>query len=155
MKAEGQPQDAAPKWRTMGALRNRSVVLSLVLKGKWYDMIERGEKLAEYRLPTPYWRTRFSNWNWRYCEGRRLGAIDWPNKIVEFRRGYAADAPRMAFSVRQVARVRGVVCHADWGEPEGERLKIELHSRVKWIEEEKAENGQTVNPSNGQTEGRQ
>ena len=32
--------------------RSRCSILPLVLKGKWFDMIERGEKREEYRLPT-------------------------------------------------------------------------------------------------------
>jgi len=30
----------------------------LVLKHKWYDLIEKGEKTVEYRDDTPYWRAR-------------------------------------------------------------------------------------------------
>ena len=33
-------------------------ILHLVLKGKWYDMIESGEKKEEYRAFTPYWCNR-------------------------------------------------------------------------------------------------
>lgn len=34
------------------------VVLHLTLKKKWYDMIDSGEKLEEYRDITSYWRSR-------------------------------------------------------------------------------------------------
>lgn len=37
--------------------RSECAVLTLVLKGKWYDMIEGGEKREEYRDSTPYWAT--------------------------------------------------------------------------------------------------
>ena len=37
---------------------NDKVILDLVLKGKWYDMIERGGKLEEYREIKPYWDRR-------------------------------------------------------------------------------------------------
>lgn len=30
---------------------NDMIILDLVLKGKWYDMIERGAKMEEYRHP--------------------------------------------------------------------------------------------------------
>ena len=33
-------------------------ILHLVLKKKWYDMQERGEKTEEYRELTEYWRKR-------------------------------------------------------------------------------------------------
>lgn len=32
--------------------------LDLVLKGKWFDMINRGEKTEEYRTLNPYWCNR-------------------------------------------------------------------------------------------------
>ena len=35
-----------------------SKTLHLVLKAKWYDMIERGEKREEYREIKPYWEKR-------------------------------------------------------------------------------------------------
>lgn len=35
-------------------------VLDLSLKHKWYDMIERGEKLIEYREMSPYWVNRLT-----------------------------------------------------------------------------------------------
>lgn len=33
-------------------------ILHLVLKKKWYEMQERGEKPEEYRASTPYWCNR-------------------------------------------------------------------------------------------------
>lgn len=38
-------------------------VLDLVLKTKWYDMIERGEKPFEYRAESPYWIKRLTYLN--------------------------------------------------------------------------------------------
>jgi hypothetical protein len=34
--------------------------LSLVLKHKWYDLIESGEKTSEYRDIKPYWDKRLA-----------------------------------------------------------------------------------------------
>lgn len=34
--------------------------LSLVLKHKWYDLIECGEKTSEFREIKPYWDTRLA-----------------------------------------------------------------------------------------------
>ena len=45
--------------------RNKCAILSLVLKGKWFDMIAHGGKREEYRDATKYWRTRFNNWDAR------------------------------------------------------------------------------------------
>ncbi|MBQ9539868.1 MAG: hypothetical protein IJU89_00360 [Alphaproteobacteria bacterium] len=33
--------------------------LHLVLKSKWYDLIDCGAKTSEYRACTPYWNKRF------------------------------------------------------------------------------------------------
>lgn len=44
--------------------------LHLVLKGKWFDMIESGEKTEEYRAFTPYWCNRLINtYGMYYWEG--------------------------------------------------------------------------------------
>ena len=48
-------------------------VLHLVLKGEYYDAIERGEKKCEYRDNTPYWRKRI---------------LEKDPSIVVFHRGY-------------------------------------------------------------------
>jgi hypothetical protein len=66
--------------------RSECAVLPLVLKGVWYDMIDSGEKSQEYRDATAYWAARLKNWD---EDGREC--------VVEFRHGYAKDAPRMAF----------------------------------------------------------
>ena len=69
--------------------RSECVVLPLVLKRKWYDMIECGEKKVEWRR-SDYWLDRVYNW-FRKSE---LGGLV---PVVEFRHGYAKDARRMAF----------------------------------------------------------
>lgn len=41
-----------------------SLNLHLVLKSKYYDAIQRGDKTVEYRNNTPYWRKRIAQkWN--------------------------------------------------------------------------------------------
>lgn len=54
---------------------NDMIILDLVQKAKWYDMIERGAKLEEYREIKPYW-------------DRRL--FSRPYTHVRFRRGYTS-----------------------------------------------------------------
>ena len=105
--------------------RSECAVLSLVLKGKWYDMIERGEKKEEYRLVNDYWDARLMNWE-------EESQTAW--KVAEFRRGYAADAPRMAFHVSRV-RIRSVAVFKEWGEPEAPHFVIELGERAELKEE--------------------
>lgn len=103
--------------------RSRCAVLPLVLKGKWYDMIERGFKKEEYRDATPYWEKRIKNWM-----GRRFIA-----HVVEFRHGYAKDARRIAFMACAIIRPRKYLePHRGWGEPEGPRFVIEIGEQV-WL----------------------
>ena len=39
-------------------IQGKEATLHLVLKRRWYDMIESGEKKEEYRACNPYWRRR-------------------------------------------------------------------------------------------------
>ena len=103
-------------------------------------MIASGEKREEYRLPTLYWRKRLHNWDRKFTENT--------SPIVEFRRGYAKDAPRMAFWCRGVETVSGlmpygyvdatVACclHPEWGEPNEPHFFIELGGRVELTDSE-------------------
>lgn len=69
--------------------RSECAVLPLVLKKQWYDMIDRGEKCIEYREAKPYWTRRIANW----CRRMKTGVTP----VLEFRCGYRAGAPTMAF----------------------------------------------------------
>jgi hypothetical protein len=65
-------------------------VLTLVMRGRWFDAIKAGTKTEEFRLCTPYWR-------------RRL--IDVPPDVLTLTRGYARrdDASRrLTFAWRGV-----------------------------------------------------
>lgn len=99
--------------------RSKCAILPLVLKGEWYDMIARGWKREEYRDSTPYWAIRLSNWD----------NTDATAHVVEFRLGYAKDAPRMTFNCPiyyQPAERR----HPEWGEPDTPHYVLSLGSRV-------------------------
>ena len=123
--------------------RSRCSILPLVLKGKWFDMIARGEKREEYRLPTIYWRKRLHNWDRKFTENT--------SPIVEFRRGYAKDAPRMAFWCRGIETVSGLrpyayvefpadrCLHPEWGEPTDPHFFIQLGGRVELTNSENVE----------------
>ena len=78
--------------------RSRCVVLSLVLKRQWWILIENGTKKIEWRR-ADYWLDRVSAW---FQKSQRDNLVP----VVEFRHGYAADAPRMAF-----------VCGWRWNRP--------------------------------------
>ena len=115
--------------------RSECAVLSLVLKYKWYDMIERGEKREEYREKKPYWETRLVNWI-----DKQDGLVV---PVIEFRRGRAADAPRMAFvsdgpqgrnGFVMAYCMRRVAVRPDWGEPNEEHYVIPLGERVALVD---------------------
>lgn len=110
--------------------RSECSILPLVLKRRWFEMIERGEKTEEYRDDTDYWWTRTSNW----CE--RGGSL-----VVEFRLGYQRNAPRMAFEVgpiltpfdtsEEAKKLFVKIRHPEWGEPDAPHFVISLDERVE------------------------
>lgn len=70
--------------------------LHLILKGKWYDMIERGEKKEEYRELTPYWMKRIGSEHTHVC----------------FHKGYTDTT--MTFAIEGKSYGYG---NPDWGAP--------------------------------------
>lgn len=108
--------------------RSECSILPLVLKGKWYEMIDRGVKPYEYRFATPYWTKRFSNWINRHLD-RNV------ESVVEFRLGYQTNAPRMAWTVNGVY-VKAFAMNPEWGEPEQKHFAIKLGERIE-LEETK------------------
>ena len=111
--------------------RTACAILPLVLKGKWFDMIERGEKREEYRLSALYWRKRLHNWDRKFTEST--------TPIVEFRRGYAKDAPRMAFWCMGIETTATKRRHPEWGEPSDPHFFIELGGRVELTDSQSTE----------------
>lgn len=117
--------------------RDKCAILSLVLTGKWYDMIEHGGKREEYRDATKYWRIRLNNWDKRFTVHN--------TPVVEFRRGYAHNAPSMAFWCLGLQTATGMKPyayvdlptdkrhHPEWGEPSAPHFFIELGGRVTLI----------------------
>ena len=114
--------------------REKCTILSLVLKGKWYDMIEQGGKREEYRAATKYWSRRLYNWDAKFTAHT--------TPVVEFRRGNAHNAPRMAFWCLGLETATGMKPYAyvdqycdklrrpSWGEPSTPHFFIELGGRV-------------------------
>lgn len=78
------------------------VVLHLILKKKWYDMIDSGEKPEDYRDYTPYWRARLLILN-RY-----------PRRYthVLFRCGYTSKTMMFRYAGLHVGYGK-----AEWGAP--------------------------------------
>lgn len=87
------------------------IILHLVLKGRWYDLIKSGHKKYEYREVKPYWDKRlFSK----------------PYTHVCFRRGYTQE--KMLFKLTGIEKSTD---RNDLGIPDvykigiGERVKID------------------------------
>ena len=118
--------------------RGASVILPLVLEARWYDMIAVGTKREVYLLATEYWQARVFAWAERLKPGTQ--------PVIEFRRGYAKDAPRMAFACAMVmnpasfygylpfgfvaAHTNHKPRHFEWGEPENAHFYFKLACRV-------------------------
>lgn len=91
----------------MTNLSQRSITyIDLVLKGKWYDLIESGEKRAEYRRLCVFWWTRIfsepgASWSVRFLKVISPCNIQCNLKhhYVRFRRGYGKDAPTMLWYI--------------------------------------------------------
>jgi acetyltransferase-like isoleucine patch superfamily enzyme len=86
-------------------------MLTLPIKKKWFDMIQSGKKMEEYRDIKPYWTKRF----------QKLGLLDeYGNptiflNIVRFRNGYSAKSPFFDAVVRL-----SVHCgYEEWGAKPG------------------------------------
>lgn len=118
--------------------------LHLVLKRKWYDMIDSGIKTEEYREIKPYWEKRLLDYkslsdyvkkNYKAMlvyEFVVHGSIhphidDAPHqfprgyKKVVFRLGYQSNAPSMAFEVRDICFGYG---KEEWGAPPDKQVFI-------------------------------
>ena len=89
------------------------MTLKLVLKRKWYDLIDKGVKTEEYREITLYWKRRI----W----GRR-------HNYVTFYLGYAKDRPSMTFEIASIKAGDG---KEEWGVVSGRRyFVIKLGHRI-------------------------
>ena len=125
--------------------------LDLVLRKKWYDMIDSGEKTEEYREIKPYWVRRllepidlfgrdyckaesfdtdFSGW----CEfivpkDIRDGVIEFKDFThVTFHLGYSKDRPSMTFAIKKIIIDEG---KEEWGAFPGETyFVIKLGERL-------------------------
>lgn len=88
-------------------------VLHLTLKKKWFDMIEAGEKKEEYREVKAYWLNRIKT------------ADQFTH--VSFTHGYARDARRMVFEIKNISCREG---RPEWGADPGRmHFVIELGER--------------------------
>ncbi len=73
--------------------------IDLVLKGKWYDLIESGEKTAEYRRLCEFWWQRIFTTSAFNLKNKALCPYNLKHCYVRFRRGYGKNAPTMMFYI--------------------------------------------------------
>lgn len=66
-----------------------TAVLHLNLHREWFAAIVAKTKRMEYRRRTPYWKTRLENRQY---------------DVIQFRNGYATDAPEMLVEFRGLRR---------------------------------------------------
>lgn len=77
----------------------KPVVLHLNLHGEFFAKIAVGKKRTEFRSQTPYWKKRL--------EYRKNGVFQFRKyDLIQFRNGYATDAPEMQLEFRGVRRVQ-------------------------------------------------
>lgn len=110
-------------------------VLDLSLKYQWYDMIERGEKLIEYRELSPYWVNRLTERKPEPERGDILLGIDQHDiplvakkfDAVRFHRGQGSKRT-MLFEIKEISVGFGLYW---WGAPtDHEVFKIVLGKRL-------------------------
>ena len=89
--------------------------LKLVLKERWYRMIEAGEKKEEYRAIIQYWRRRLeTGYNEPYLKWRKYDS-------VTFYLGYAKNRPSMTFEFLGARYGQG---RPEWGAKPGEEYYV-------------------------------
>lgn len=104
--------------------RSECVIMPLVLKGKWYDMIASGEKKEEYRDAKPFWRKRIVNVIYE-ADNEDLPIV------VAFSRGYKKHD--MFFVADKIHCTDGD-SHPEWGEPETTHWLIKLGESVELVD---------------------
>jgi hypothetical protein len=110
--------------------RNECVILPLVLKGKWYDMIASGEKKEEYRDYKPFWKKRI----FKVLEKSRVEAGN--PIVIAFSKGYrkadmffVCDLFLLLRNGNERPRIK-----IEWGEPETPHFVLQLGKRVELVD---------------------
>lgn len=116
--------------------------LFLTLKKEWFDLIDAGVKLEEYREIKQYWIKRFCDTNihlpYVYCKLEKCCLECFKDKptsfkmrhfdTVTFQLGYKRNAPRMVFKIKEIAIAQG---EPSWGAESGqEYFVIRLGDRI-------------------------
>ena len=93
---------------------NKKKVLHLILKRRWYNLIERGEKTEEYRDITPYWTKRICGTDFLQDT---VTTTEFTHVIFHY--GYSNRT--MEFRIESVTTGRG---NPEWGAPEDKDVFI-------------------------------
>lgn len=121
-------------------------ILYLPLKKEYYEMIERGEKLEEYRVKSPYWIARLFEWYYpidgailtrkiTMQEARKIA----DEGLAAYRRSLRFrnfDATRFSYGYtrrRMLWECRGItegIGRSEWGAPDYETFIIKLGTRL-------------------------
>jgi len=103
----------------------RCEILTLVLKKKWFDLINANEKRAEYRTAPSVCR-QIDRW---FGHARINGKFP----IVKFCLGYQKNRATMYFLAGDVA-IGSSSDSPGWGEPDGWHYSIPLICRAKIVQ---------------------
>jgi hypothetical protein len=76
--------------------------LELILKKKWFDMIESGEKLEEYRELKQYWWKRVFTSPCDNLNTLPIGSYNGKHSTVRFSLGYGKYRKQMVFKMGHV-----------------------------------------------------
>lgn len=105
-------------------------VLDLVLKTKWYDMIESGEKPEEYRAESPYWVRRLTGLNTGFLPFSYRNGYEKINQKgythVRLRRAYTKTS--MLFELNDIVYDYG---NASWGAWDEKLFILKLGKRIE------------------------
>lgn len=102
-------------------MKNDKKTLHLVLKKKWWDMIESGVKTEEYREVKPYYEKRLYRCS-RYDEYGRIIKDHYKHyDYVCFHKGYTANT--MTFEIESISVGKG---KPEWGAPKEDVFIIKL-----------------------------
>lgn len=94
--------------------------LKLTLKYMWYDMIDSGVKLEEYRDITPFYQSRIDKYMDAIRQGKKV--------CVTFYKAYNTNRPSMTFEIESIQLREG---NPAWGAIKGvEYYCIRLGKRI-------------------------
>lgn len=103
-------------------MEKENKTLHLVLKKRWWDMIESGEKKEEYRTISEYWTKRLVDR--QYLRSDAMNTYK-PYKEVCFHLGYTNIT--MKFEILSINRGHGI---EEWGSGNKEVFIISLGKRI-------------------------